>query len=115
MGEVLLREKDPHFYLFAAFWVMIMRIDENMLAGYMSGELNETDRASVTAALVRDRGMREWLAMAAEALAAANSAKHDGIMSRFMPQMNDSRPATPGTRRGDRTALPSSVRTRRVG
>jgi len=92
-----------------------MRIDENMLAGYMSGELNEMDRASVTAALVRDRGMREWLSMAADALAAAKSAQSESIMSRFIPQMNTSRPANPGTRREDRNALPSAVRTRRVG
>jgi|GEM_PF-922832 len=110
MGEVLLHGTDQH--KFAPIWGTIMRIDENMLAGYMAGELNESDRASVTAQLIRDRGMREWLGMAAEALAAAKAAENEGIMNRFIPNMNESRP---GIRREDRRARPSAVRTRRVG
>ena len=82
-----------------------MHIDEHMLAGYMAGELNEQDRASVTAALIRDRGLRNWLHMASEALVTATA--EDGLMNRFMPQMNESRP---GIRNEDRTAVPSANR-----
>ncbi|MDA0873804.1 MAG: hypothetical protein O3C45_01965 [Bacteroidetes bacterium] len=89
-----------------------MRIDEHALAGYMAGELNETDRASVTAALLRDHGAREWLAMATEALAAARTTQSEGIMSRFVSRMEPSRP---GVKREDRRAVPNPFRTRRVG
>ena len=37
-----------------------MHIDEHVLAGYMAGELNDSERASVTTALLKDRSMREW-------------------------------------------------------
>ena len=89
-----------------------MRIDENMLAGYMAGDLNDSDRSSVTAALIQDRSLREWLGMAAEVLAAAKFTEGDGLMSRLLPTMNESRP---GNRREDRRALPSTTKTRRVG
>ncbi len=89
-----------------------MRIDENMLAGYMAGELNDSDRASVTAALIQDRSLREWLGMAAEVPAAAKITEGDGLMNRLLPTMNDSRP---GNQREDRRALPSTSKTRRVG
>jgi hypothetical protein len=89
-----------------------MRIDENMLAGYMAGELNVSDRASVTAALIQDRSLREWLGMAAEVLAVAKFTEGDGLLSRLLPSMNESRP---GNRREDRRALPSTSKTRRVG
>jgi hypothetical protein len=87
-----------------------MRIDEHVLAGFMAGELNAQDRASVTAALIRDRGLREWMHMASEALAASKMS--GGLMNRMAPKMNPSRP---GIRREDRTAMPSSSATRRVG
>lgn len=87
-----------------------MRIDEHMLAGFMAGELNEQDHASVTAALIRDRGLREWLTMASEALAASRVG--GGLMSRMAPKMNPSRP---GIRREDRRAMPSSASSRKVG
>ena len=86
-----------------------MRIDEHMLAGFMAGELNEQDRASVTTALTRDRGMRDWLHMASEALTASKA--EDGLLNRFIPQMNAS---TPGIRREDRTAVPSARKARRA-
>ena len=87
-----------------------MRIDEHMLAGFMSGELNDTDRASVTAALIRDRDLREWLSMAADALAVTGATS--GLMNRMTSRMNPSRP---GIRREDRHAMPSDSATRRVG
>lgn len=90
----------------------IMHIDEHVLAGFMAGELNESERTSVTTALLKDRGMREWLSMASEALAAAKAGEKDGLMSRFMPKMNESRP---GICREDRHAIPGAFRTRRVG
>ena len=86
-----------------------MRIDEHMLAGFMAGELNEQDRASVTTALIRDRGLRDWLHMASEALAASKD--NDGLMNRFVPTMNASRP---GVRREDRTAVPSPRKAKRA-
>ena len=89
-----------------------MKIDEHALAGYISGELNDFQRSEVTNALIRDRGMREWLSMATEALAAAKAGETEGIMSRIMPKMEASRPRV---RREDRRAMPSSFRTRRVG
>ena len=87
-----------------------MRIDEYMLAGFLAGELSEGDHREVTAALIRDRGLREWLTMASEALEAANV--RTGLMGRMAPRMNPSRP---GIRREDRHAMPSSTATRRVG
>jgi hypothetical protein len=87
-----------------------MRIDEHLLAGYLAGELNEQDRASVTMALIRDRGLREWITMASEALATSKTS--GGLMSRMAPKMNPSRP---GIRREDRTAMPSTTSARRVG
>ncbi len=89
-----------------------MRIDEHALAGYLSGELNEAQRSEVTSALIRDRSMRDWLAMATEALAAAKAGESEGIMSRFVDRMEPSRP---GVRREDRRAVPNPFRTRRVG
>ena len=89
-----------------------MKIDEYALAGYMAGELTEADRSSVTAALLRDRGAREWLSMATQALAAAQTAQSEGIMSRFVSRMEPSRP---GIKREDRRAIPNPFRARRVG
>ena len=89
-----------------------MKIDEHALAGYISGELNDSQRSEVTSALLKDGSMREWLAMATEALAAARSGESDGIMSRIAPNMEASRP---GIRRSDRRAMPNPFRTRRVG
>ena len=89
-----------------------MKIDEHALAGYIAGELNDADRASVTSALLRDRGAREWLVMATEALAAAKSSESEGIMSRFVSRMDPSRP---GKKREDRRAIPNPFRARRVG
>jgi hypothetical protein len=89
-----------------------MKIDEHALAGYMAGELNDSDRASVTAALLRDRDAREWLSMATEALAAARTSQSEGIMSRFVSRMEPSRP---GVQREDRRAIPNPFRARRVG
>jgi len=89
-----------------------MKIDEHALAGYISGELNDSQRSEVTSALLGDRGMREWLSMATEALAAAKAGESEGIMSRFMPPMESSRPRV---RREDRRAMPNSFRVRRVG
>ena len=89
-----------------------MKIDEHALAGYISGELNDVQRSEVTSALLQDGSMRQWLAMATEALAAANAGESEGIMSRFTPRMEGSRP---GVRRQDRRAMPSSFQTRRVG
>ena len=87
-----------------------MRIDEHMLAGYIAGELNELERASMTTALIRDRGLRDWLTMATEAFEASKAT--GGLMSRMAPKMNPSRP---GIRREDRRAMPSSTTARRVG
>lgn len=87
-----------------------MRIDEHLLAGYLAGELNDQDRSSVTIALLRDRGLREWLTMASEALAASKMS--GGLMNRMAPAMNPSRP---GIRREDRRAMPSTTAARRVG
>ena len=89
-----------------------MKIDEHALAGYIAGELNEADRASVTSALLQDRGAREWLAMATDALAAAKSSQSEGIMTRFASRLEPSRP---GIKREDRRAIPNPFRTRRVG
>jgi len=89
-----------------------MHIDEHMMAGYLSGELNDQERAGVTAALLTDKGLREWLTMATEAMAAAQAGENEGIMSRLMPRMNSSRP---GIRREDRRALPNAFRKRQVG
>jgi len=89
-----------------------MKIDEHALAGYLSGELNEAQRSHVTSALLADGSMREWLAMATEALAAAKAGESDGIMSRMMPKMEGSRPRV---RREDRRAMPNPFRARRVG
>ncbi len=83
-----------------------MRIDEHLLAGYLAGELNDQDRSSVTIALLRDRGLREWLTMASEALDASKMSS--GLMNRMAP-------SRPGIRREDRTAMPSTTATRRVG
>ncbi|MDA1029642.1 MAG: hypothetical protein O3B41_11410 [Bacteroidetes bacterium] len=87
-----------------------MRIDEHLLAGYLAGELNDQDRSSVTIALLRDRGLREWLTMASEALAASKMS--GGLMNRMAASMNPSRP---GIRREDRRAMPSTTAARRVG
>lgn len=87
-----------------------MRIDEHVLAGYLAGELNDQDRSNVTIALLRDRGLREWLTMASEALAASKMS--GGLMNRMAPAMNPSRP---GIRREDRRAMPSTTAARRVG
>lgn len=89
-----------------------MKIDEHALAGYISGELNDVQRSEVTSALLADGGMREWLSMATEALAAAKAGESDGIMSRMMPRMEASRPRV---RREDRRAMPNPFRARRVG
>ncbi|MGB0649825.1 MAG: hypothetical protein ACPG8N_06815 [Rhodothermales bacterium] len=89
-----------------------MKIDEHALAGYISGELNDAQRSEVTSALLQDGSMRQWLAMATEALAAARSGEADGIMSRIANRMESSRP---GVRRQDRHAIPNSFRARRVG
>ncbi|NQV74043.1 hypothetical protein HQ496_13060, partial [bacterium] len=48
-----------------------MRIDEHMLAGFIAGELSEQDRTEVTVALIRDRGLRDWLTMATQAFEAS--------------------------------------------
>lgn len=87
-----------------------MRIDEYMLAGFLAGELNEVDRANVTAALIRDRGLREWLTMASEAFDASKVSS--GLMGRMTSRMNPSRP---GIRREDRHAVPSPAAARKVG
>lgn len=89
-----------------------MKIDEHALAGYISGELSDVQRSEVTSALLADGSMREWLSMATEALAAAQAGESEGIMSRFMPRMEASRPRV---RREDRRAMPNPFRARRVG
>lgn len=89
-----------------------MKIDDHALAGYIAGELTDAQRSEVTSALLQDGSMRQWLAMATEALAAAKAGESDGIMSRFTTRMEASRP---GVRRQDRRALPNPFRARRVG
>jgi len=87
-----------------------MRIDEHMLAGFIAGELSEQDRTEVTVALIRDRGLRDWLTMATQAFEASKAT--GGLMNRMETSMNPSRP---GIRREDRRAMPSPTATRRVG
>lgn len=91
---------------------MRIPIDEHMLAGFMAGELSQTERASVTAALLQDRDLRNWLHMATEALSAADKTSDDNPLLHMLPRMNPSRP---GIRREDRIAVPSQSRSRRTG
>ena len=88
-----------------------MRIDEHLLAGYISGELSDSDRAAVTAEMIRDSSLREWLHMACAALAAAADERIQGPQMKLMLNTSDARP---GVRRGDRQSIPSVNHIRRA-
>lgn len=88
-----------------------MHIDEHVLAGFIAGELSESDRTSVSEELIRNRGLREWLHMACAALAAADDEKLQGPLMRLIAPMN---PLRPGIRRGDRHSIPSMNHVRRA-
>ena len=88
-----------------------MRIDEHMLAGYISGELSMDERAAVTQELVRDAKLREWLHLATEALAAANVDVTQGPKMRLI----ETAPPIPGDRKSaDRRSMPPSGHIRRA-
>ena len=88
-----------------------MHIDEHLLAGYIAGELNEKDRASVTSELVRDHSLREWLHMATAALASAKDDCQQGPHMRLLAAL---KPAKPGFMRADRRSMPSMAHVRRA-
>ncbi len=91
---------------------MRLPIDEYQLAGFMSGELSPSERATVTSALLRNKELREWLHMATEALSAAERNAEDNPLLHALPRM---KPSRPGIRREDRRAVPAPSRTRRTG
>ena len=84
-----------------------MHIDEHILAGYLAGELTDNERSSVTNALLNDRSLREWLHMAAEALAVSRQHAEDSPLLGSLPGME---PARPGVPRADRRAEARGVR-----
>ena len=88
-----------------------MRIDEHILAGYLSGELSDEERAAVTEELIRDRQLREWLHLATEALAAADDATSEGPKLRLIDTASHARPNRP---HGDRTSIPPMTHIRRA-
>ena len=88
-----------------------MRIDEHILAGYLSGELSGDERASVTVELIRDAKLREWLHLATEALAAATERSSEGPQLRLI---ETSPPALANRRREDRSSVPSVTHIRRA-
>jgi hypothetical protein len=86
-----------------------MQVDEYVLAGYISGSLSEAERKNVSAELIRNKHLREWLHMACSALAATGDEKQEGPNMRLLDTME---PARPGIRRGDRSSAPSVARVR---
>lgn len=78
----------------------------------MAGELSQSERATVTSALLRDKDLRNWLHMATEALTASERNAETNPLLQALPGMNPSRP---GIRREDRHAVPAPSRTRRTG
>lgn len=78
----------------------------------MAGELSQSERATVTRALLHDKALREWLHMATEALSAAERNADDNPLLHALPRM---KPSRPGVRREDRHAVPAPSRTRRTG
>jgi len=81
-----------------------MRIDENILAGYLAGELSLEERTAVTQELIRDSSLREWLHLASEALAAAGEENSKGPQLRLI---NTIQPAMPHRLSEDRRSIPS--------
>jgi anti-sigma factor RsiW len=88
-----------------------MHIDEHMLAGYISGELSDEERAAVTQELIRDSALREWLHLATEALAAANEGAAQGPRLRLLE--TPGRPL-PTRMREDRNSVPQMTHIRRA-
>jgi len=88
-----------------------MRIDEHILAGYISGELTQEERAAVTKELIRDHQLREWLRLATEALAAANEGSSQGPKMRLLETAPR---VVPGRLENDRASVPSVAQIRRA-
>ena len=88
----------------------LMRIDDHILAGYISGELSSDERAAVTQALVRDAKLREWLHLATEALAAANAETSPGPKMRLI----ESNPIPGDRKSADRRSMPPTGHIRRA-
>ena len=88
-----------------------MHVDEYALAAFLSGELSQSDRKSVTESLLADRSLREWLHMASEAQAAAAGEQEEGPMMRLL---STKEPVFPGVFRGDRDAKPAASARRAV-
>ncbi len=86
-----------------------MHIDEHVLAGYIAGELNEKERASVSDELIRNRSLREWLHMATAALASARDDRQQGPHMRLLAAL---KPAKPGFMSEDRDSMPSMAQVR---
>jgi hypothetical protein len=88
-----------------------MRIDDHILAGYLAGELSEEERSAVTRELIRDSGLREWLHLATQALAAADEENSKGPQLRLI---ETTKPAMPKRMHGDRRSMPSITQIRRA-
>ncbi|NNE35523.1 MAG: hypothetical protein HKN13_09810 [Rhodothermales bacterium] len=88
-----------------------MRIDEHVLAGYLAGELSESKRLAVTKELIRDRNLREWLHLAAEALAAAGEENSKGPQLRLLEAVHST---SPKRMSADRDSVPSPANIRRA-
>lgn len=90
---------------------ILMRIDDHILAGYISGELSTDERAAVTQELIRDSQLREWLHLATEALAAADMGTSQGPKMRLI----ETTPlGSTGRRSSDRCSVPPTGHIRRA-
>ncbi|NNF03991.1 MAG: hypothetical protein HKN17_05955 [Rhodothermales bacterium] len=78
-----------------------MHIDDHLLAGYLSGSLTQTERSTITAELLQNRDMRDWLHMAVEALAVSKQFETE---SPLMMLVEPKEPARPRVMNGDRAA-----------
>lgn len=87
-----------------------MRIDDHLLAGYLSGSLTQNERSTLTAELLENRELRDWLHMAVEALAVSKQyEKENPLMALIEPKQ----PASPRMMNGDRGARSHYRQTRR--
>lgn len=78
-----------------------MHIDDHLLAGYISGSLTDTERSTLTAELLENRELRDWLHMAVEALAVSKQYEAENPL---MMLVEPKQPARPRVMNGDRSA-----------
>ena len=78
-----------------------MHIDDHLLAGYISGSLSQNERSTLTAELLQNQDLRDWLHMAVEALAVSKQFESENPL---MALVEPKKPAHPRAMNGDRGA-----------